>query len=302
MGWGVCLGGIGIGSCSGSSSTASQTIANQVIAESIRSNLFKCTQKTDAGQRVTARGCSCQEIGLPTLQCQQHLSQISEDRQALCAALAKSIGKDITAEQYICFCTPGGSCNMNVEQTSSIFLETKCSSISTAKQNIQSKLSDSIAQKMKEAASDFGALLDTSDQSVISNASNMIKTSLDDETIKKIQSVITNPQVVEASCGGINIGITQHSQLNAILNVISNDKLVQQARNDLQSVVQQKVSRKNNGFTGWLTGSIGTIVLIIVGLIILAIVLYVLFKSMNGGGGSKTVVAAAPAPAKTKRK
>lgn len=288
MVWGTCIGSFGIGSCGSASSSASTTIANTIIAKALRQNIFKCQQKTNAGQKVVARGCSCDEMGLPTIQCSQYKLETAQNRHEICDALAPRIGKDITADQFICFCT-AGSCNLDVSQTNDMFIEADCTSVSNARQNITNNLSNDVGQLMKQMASDFGQLLDTSDQSTIANASNNIQQSMTDTTIKNIQSAVTNPQTVTASCNGVNIGITQRSQLNQILRVVSNDTSVQQARNDLQSVIQQKLTRKNNGFTGWLTGTIGTIVIVIVAIIVLCIVIFVLYRMTSGnnsGAGS----------------
>lgn len=279
MGFGLCLGGLGIGKCGNTSSKQSASITNSAIASAYYKNAFSCKRKVDSGNTVKADGyCSCGELGIGnSIDCRKYKQHMAILQAQTCNNVLKN-RPDLPPEMVTCICHSGGAgCNLDVSQTSTVTTQFTCTNKNDVKQNLSDNFTNDVLSNMKQNMSDVGGLFDSNDQSVVANLATKIRQNISDEMIQDISSDVTASNNVEAGCGGLNFGITQYSQFTSIIKVLGSNQAIATAMNELQNHMKATVERKDSGFLGWLTSSTGIIVMIIIGIAVI-VGLVLLFK------------------------
>jgi len=191
---------------------------------------------------------------------------------------AKDSGLD--PDQITCLCK-GGSCNINVKQDNRMTKQAKCTQKSDSKQQLSQNFANDLVNTIKKESSDIGDLFDDQDIKEITNIANNIQSNISTQIRSDIKSKIVNPQLVEASCNGINIGITQYSQLTTILEGLSQSTNFQQNQQQISNIVHSAISRKNKGLTGWLTGNWWIIILVVVGVVVVGVMIWYFTQKKN---------------------
>jgi len=278
MGFGLCLGGFGIGKCGKTSSSQSVNIANSAVASAYYKNAFSCKQKIDSGNNVTAEGvCGCQEEQIYSeIDCRQYKLTKAKLEAQECATSSKN--SNLTGAELTCICHSGGAgCNIGIDQRSAVSNQFVCKNKQSAKANLDNHFSNDMVQNMKQNMSDIGGLFDSNDQKVTGKIATKIRQNISQSMMNEISSKITASNNVTAGCGGLNFGITQYSQMDTIVSVLSKSSAIQEALNQLKTHLKSSVTRVDSGFLGWLTSTAGIIVIIIVCIAVI-IGLSLLFK------------------------
>jgi hypothetical protein len=295
MGFGLCLGGIGVGDCGSTSSTQAINITNSAISSAYYRNAFSCTSSVQAGNTVTAAGyCSCGEMGMDTIDCTAYKEQMATLSAQTCDTVAKD-RPDMPPELLTCLChSAGAGCNINVDQKSLITSQQTC----TNTQDVQTKLNNNFANDVIASINanmkDIGGLFDSTNQSIVGNFANKIVQNITTDMITNISNSVTAGNRVDAGCGALNFGVTQYSQFTNILNSLNSSSVIQDASNSIANHIQSTLKREDDGFTGWLTSG-WHIVIIIFAVGALIVILYLVWRWYSNR--QATQAAAAPSAA-----
>lgn len=289
MGFGLCVGGIGVGKCGNNKSEQSSSITNTAIAKAYYSNAFKCENTIHGGNSVTSGGfCSCGRLGIHnSRKCAEYeLAKKKIEAETCSKSLQTAKETGLTPEEITCLCGSGGAgCNINIDQTSLITSQQICKNTNDVKTKLNDHFVNDMMSSIKSQMSDIGGLFDSVDQGIVSDLSNKIQQSITTKMITDVSQIVTTKNEVKADCGGINIGITQMSHFNGILSVLNQNRVIQDASNDISNHMKSVLERKDDGFLGWITSTAGIIVMIIIGLVVIVgIVLIVKYKGKGRGG------------------
>lgn len=272
MALGFCVGGAGVGKCGNNDSTISTNITNTAVAEAIYKAVFNCKQENVAGNVINADGeCTCDELGYGnSYDCRKEKEAKLNKQAEVCQSILKG-SYDLSSDQIVCMCNmQGGACVSGVTQTNIMNNQFSCENQNSSLNKIKNDFATGLSSAMKSIMSDIGGLFDSTDQKVTADVANKISNSFNQQMINDIQSSVNTRNEVNAGCGAVVTGLTQHSQYSAIIKTVTKNSAVNDAMNELSTQVKTSVERINNGFLGWLSSTGGIIFLVIIGVAVLA--------------------------------
>jgi hypothetical protein len=293
MSLGLCLGGVGIGKCGSTTSEQAVNITNTAIAQAYMQSVFNCQNDVQGGNNVTAGGCSCAQMGYKTdAACLSAQKEAMAYRAKICAQSLVKLNKDDPA--IVCLCNiSGGGCNAGVSQDSFMSVNQNCKSLVDAKSKLDQDFFQNIKENLKVMNSDLGALFDSGSEKSLLNLANSFTANITTQTITNISSKITAQNSVKASCGGININVSQYAKLQAVLENLSDVKAFNELQQKLTQEVETTLEKQNNGFLGWLNNNYWIIIVIVVVLAIAGFCFYWFYwrkRGVNGGHDHANVI------------
>jgi hypothetical protein len=267
MSLGLCLGSVGVGKCGSTTSEQAVNISNTAIAQAYMQSVFNCNNDVQGGNNISAGGCSCAQMGYKTdAACLAAQKEAMAYRAKICAQSLVKLNKDDPA--IVCLCNiSGGGCNAGVTQDSFMSVNQNCKSLVDAKTKLDQEFFQNIKENLKVMNSDIGALFDSGSEKNLLNLANSFTANVSTQTITNISSKITAQNSVKATCGGININVSQYAKLQAVLDNLSDVKAFTDLQQALKQEVEVALEKQNNGFLGWLNNNYWVIIVIAVVLI-----------------------------------
>jgi hypothetical protein len=284
MSLGLCLGSVGIGKCGSTTSEQAVNITNTAIAQAYMQSVFNCQNDVKGGNNVTAGGCSCAQMGYKTdAACLAAQKEAMAYRAKICAQSLVKLNKDDPA--VVCLCNiSGGGCNAGISQDSFMSVNQNCKSLVDAKSKLDQDFFQNIKENLKIMNSDLGAIFDSGSEKNLLNLANSFTANISTQTITNISSKITAQNSVKASCGGININVSQYAKLQAVIENLSDVKAFNELQQKLTQEVETTLEKQNNGFLGWLNNNYWVIIVIVVVLAIAGFCFYWFYWRKRGVG------------------
>lgn len=255
-----------MGKCGSTSSEISRNITNSAIATAYTNSAFSCKSNIDAGNETKAEGtCSCRELGIGnSVDCERYQRDQAALQAQICQkALEKQRASGLTDAEITCLCKSGG-CNIGINQSSITRSQTNCTSKQNVKTNLKNDFAQQVGDNIKQSMSDVGGLFDSNDNKIALALATRIQENISDSMVETISKTVTTKNKVEAGCGGLNFAVTQYSYYTGVLDVLSQNSVVQDAMNQISQKVQSSIDRKDKGLAGFFSSLVGIIVLVII--------------------------------------
>lgn len=290
MSLGLCLGSVGVGKCGSTTSEQAVNIANTALAQAYMQTMFNCKSDVKGGNNVSAGGCSCAQMGYKTdAACLAAQKEAMVYRAKICAQSLVKLNKDDPA--IVCLCNiSGGGCNAGISQDSFMSVNQNCTNNTEANTKLDQDFFQNVKENLKVMNSDIGALFDSGSEKNLLNLSNSFTSNVDTKIITDISNKITAQNSVKATCGGINVNVSQYAKLQTIIANLANVKAFTDLQQKLTQEVEASLEKQNNGFLGWLNNNYWVIIVIAV-VVIGAFCFYWFYwrkrgvVSGSGGGG-----------------
>jgi hypothetical protein len=293
MGFGLCLGSIGVGKCGDTKSQQSVNVVNTAVATAYYKNAFSCKNEIKAGNEINTSGyCSCGALGIGnSSDCTRYRLKMIEAETQTCNSVLNAQTRGtlgLTGGEISCICkSAGAGCTLDVKQDSVVTSQQRCTNAADANQKLKTNFATDIAANLKSLTKGLGGLFDGKDQDQAIKIGNTISNNVSTSMSSAISNTVNTKNTVTTGCGGLTIGITQFSHFQNILTGLNSSKVIQSAMSDANTLVKGKVVSDDEGFLGFLSGTTGIILIIVVSLAIL-VGLYIFFKWERGGSKVKS--------------
>lgn len=278
--FGLCLGPIGAGQCSGTTSASSTNIVNTAIASAYSKIAFSCKPTIDAGNTVTARGvCGCPELGFTNdVECAKYEKSRDQMKAQVCAAVSQS-HPNMDSDSLLCLCNlGGGGCNIRIDEKSIVTSQARCTSVSDVQNKLSQDFANNVLDSIKQSMNDVGGLFDSNDQNSVKDVANRIQQSITQQNISDIALQASAANTVTAGCGGVNAGITLYSHFTSILDVLNQNKQVADLSAQVDNTLKTVMQRKDKGLLGFLSGTTGIILIVLCCLAGVAVLYFLYMK------------------------